>query len=841
MTEAPSPPSAPARPVLIGRLGPRFETPPPTRRGSQPRGEFRDPAAQRARIEASFRTASTALQEQVRLSESIPSSDPHLVLVLVAMEVSVDLTVVAQRLGLDVLLDIDDDVDEDDVYASASEGSIRPSSLYAVAVNAAAIDALLLAWRRWQRGEGFAWGTAQLRGLFEQLKDVRVWGPEDRLKLAPWRVALAGSLPDLMHKVEIELWYSGNALRRAAARRSVAAQLEIDGGRVLRESELSEIGYHALACEVPSSLLLSLADGNYSECLSVRSHDVMYFRATGQHLTEIDEGSDLSEAPGEAELPQGTPVICLLDGVPVANHKLLQDRLLVHDPDDHAAAAALTDRRHGTAMASVAVWGDLAQGGPPAKRPILLRPVLVPASSTVGNVEEFAENVLIPDLMERVFRELFAEDGEAREAARDVAIVSISIGDPSAPFASLMSSWARALDYLSDRFGVLIIVSAGNHSTLDLGDVEARALPSMSPSDRRAAITTALEAQRLSRTLLSPAEAINVVTVGALHQDAATPPGGTYRIDPLGDGPAISPVSAMGSGLHRSIKPEVAAPGGRVTFVVPFDGSTTLALGHTSLGPGIRVAGPASAAATTHTTGTSPAAALVARQAGRIAEMVEQLLPSDRDRHDRAVAIKALLVHGARTPAGLDLPLEVQHASVGHGELARDLTEGCQPHEATILYLGSLRAGQSQRLSVPLPDGMAALGVKRVTATLAWLSPVNWRHRQYRRAKLDFATPTGSNFPPLKKATDVPASASKRGATTVQHGVWETQGSIAAGLGDELSIEVVCQEQAGGLAGDEVPYAVALSLWVAPELSVDVYTQVAQQVQSRSVVRPVIR
>jgi hypothetical protein len=53
-----------------------------------------------------------------------------------------------------------------------------------------------------------------------------------------------------------------------------------------------------------------------------------------------------------------------------------------------------------------------------------------------------------------------------------------------------------------------------------------------------------------------------------------------------------------------------------------------------------------------------------------------------------------------------------------------------------------------------------------------------------------------------------------------------------------MSIRVKCYEQAGGLGGRTVDYAVAVSLWVAPRLNVDVYSQVRSQVSARVGVRP---
>jgi hypothetical protein len=164
----------------------------------------------------------------------------------------------------------------------------------------------------------------------------------------------------------------------------------------------------------------------------------------------------------------------------------------------------------------------------------------------------------------------------------------------------------------------------------------------------------------------------------------------------------------------------------------------------------------------------------------------------------------------------------------GYGTPYRDLADGCEPHEVSVLYVGNLGANEQSLLSLPLPNGLQAVGLKRITATLAWLSPVNWRHRQYRRAALDFAKPKG--FTELGGYLDVDGERSKRG--TLQHAVWEVNRAVAGGVGSTVDLIVQCREQAGGLDGERVDLAVVLSLWVAPELGVDVYTQVAQQVRT---------
>jgi hypothetical protein len=154
-----------------------------------------------------------------------------------------------------------------------------------------------------------------------------------------------------------------------------------------------------------------------------------------------------------------------------------------------------------------------------------------------------------------------------------------------------------------------------------------------------------------------------------------------------------------------------------------------------------------------------------------------------------------------------------------------------------LLFLGQIGAAQEQELAIPLPDGLSAREAKRIDTTLAWLSPINWRHRQYRRAALSFVTPEGA-IPRLGRASGISADSSKAGAATVQHLSWETQSAWAAGQGSAITIRVKCYEQAGGLRGESIDYAVVASIWVAPAIGVDVYSQVRSQIRPPVAIKP---
>lgn len=822
------------RPVLWGQVGPAVSFS-RTVRGSK-KVDLPNRGRQGSRLGSRFDGLDAAFDEQAQITQSLGSSEPQLVIVFEAVDEREDLSGVAVRAGLEILAEVERDFDPDPDFPRRSVNKSLPVSgcLHAVCVNEQAKANVLSQWRKWQQTGSVDRGYAPLKNLFAHLKDVRAWGPQDRVRAEQVGEVLAGLLPG-NHTVEIEFWYRRSDAVRQRAQQEVTSLVTAAGGAVLSTAEVAEIGYHGLKCTVPLDLLQRLAAGDFDQVALVRSAHVMYLRVTGQVLLPSEEATP--EELNDGSLPSGDPVLCVLDGLPVANHQRLAGRVIVHDPDDYegTVASQVDLRKHGTAMASGAVWGDISAGDPPASRPVLVRPILAPAFDTVGSVEEIRPTDLTPDLMRRVFRELFDGDGAVPPVGQSVVVINISVADPAAPFDGVLSSWARTLDWLAETYGVLVVVSAGNHRTLPTPQ-GADSVAQLSGQARADAVNTAVAETTPRRSLLAPADSINALSIGALNADAAgNVPLVGYVWDPADGELIVSPISAVGAGHHRSVKPDLIAPGGRVRFQEPVAGSGATQLNlapQTVHGPGVRVAAPSGGEA--FVVGTSPAAALVAREAARAVDAIAALATRSLSRPELAVATKAFVAHGARVPADLRVHAQLTPYAHGYGVVVDDLAAGCQANEATVLYLGKLGANEQSVLRLPLPNGLQSRGIKRITATLAWLSPVNWQHRQYRRAALNFSKPSG--FTDLGTSVDTDAERSKRG--TLQHTLWEVTRTVAAGQGSDLELTVQCAEQAGGLQGERADFAVMLTLWVAPELNVDVYTQVQQQITTPVAINP---
>jgi hypothetical protein len=831
--------ASPQRPIILGAVSEPRDIRRPG--GGGGRVNFNNVEARVQRLAGQFDALEAALGDQIQIAQSIQSADPQLVLVLEARDENIDLFGVADKLGIEIISQAETRVEPDDEFELASERARSPlvtSCLHAICVNQTSLDDLLSVWRAWQRGDKLPRGRTPLRDLFTHLKDVRLWGPQDRLKLIDWEDHFQGRDPDDLVSIDIELWYRASADRRAEVQTEVTALLQRDGGTVTSSAIIEQVGYHGLKARLPNGLVEQLARGQFEAVQAVQSANVMYLRATGQVALPTSDDTD-QDASTDQAVPTGSPVLCLFDGVPASNHPLLAGRLTIFDPDDLESDYSVDERKHGTAIASAAVWGDRGNDEQSASRPVLVRPILRPCAETMDRVEELPVEVLAPDLMHRAFRDLFEDGADGTPAsAPEISIINLSVGDPATPFDTVLSSWARTIDWLSYRYGVLVVVSAGNYTSLDLDPMDSAALIALTGDERRQATLEILNRQQNQRRLIAPAESINAITVGATHDDASQGAPLGYRVDPNDGLMSVSPVSATGSGYRRSLKPDLAAPGGRAYFVGGGPASSVVSFRPAgAAGPGVKVAAP-TAGRETYTIGTSVSAALVSRHAARLHDIVDATTEGLQiTRRQRASAIKALLVHGVGRFEDLTVSALPLQRAVGNGILIRDFAAGCASNEAVLLFLGQIAAAKEQELTIPLPDGLSVREAKRIDATLAWLSPVNWRHRQYRRAALSFVTPEGP-IPKLGSASGISADSAKAGAATVQHLSWDTEAAWASGQGSAIKIRVKCYEQAGGLYGELIDYAAVASLWVAPTIGVDVYSQVRDQVRIPVTIQP---
>ena len=815
-------------------------------------------------------------RRRLELREDLAGVEPELALVFETLG-SVPRFLKAVKLisGLEWLAELEEDVEADkDFYLEKKPDKALPGSLYLVMSDQRAVAEMLSLWRRYRKApkQKFERGFTPWRTLFEQLKEVRPWGPEDRLRetglLEDWDARLRFGEETV--RTEIELWFRRRWADREREAAEVRTVLGRAGGRLLGQCVIEEIAYHGLLAELPAATAAAITANE--EVALVKCEEVMFFRPVGQVLavpTADEPAVESAPRPAPAEGLR-RPFVALLDGLPLERHDLLRDRLVIDDPDGWAAVIPAGHRNHGTAMASLILHGDLGSTEAPLNSPVHVRPILKPATSAIVSPppELIPEEVLQVDLVHRAVRRFFEGEGDEPATAPSVQVLNFSVGDSSRPFDRFTSPMARLLDWLAWKYKLLVVVSAGNHAAIPLElSCAPQELSDLDAATLQKQTWRTLARSKHLRRLLSPAEAVNALTVGGEHSDAAGTYDPGFRIDLFGSSDGAtrlpSPITAFGPGVGRALKPEVLFPAGRQLFeerLATGNGNLSLrVVTATGRPPGQLAASPGGATegttAVRYLCGTSNAAALASRTATVLCERLPFLLEGygEDDLPERkylAPLLKAFLVHGARwgdARYALEESLEWsdkprqqrrrpvlgQFLGFGFGEQQRVLE--CTEQRVTLVGWGELEKEEGHVYRIPLPPSLSGKKVwKRVVVTLAWLTPLNCTDRRYRRAQLWF-TPKQKGEYDLEQMLgvsrcDADYHAAARG--TVQHEVFEGEEASAFVEEDQLVLKVNCREHAGRLE-DTVPYGLLLSLEVAPELELPVYQEVRARVRQK--------
>ena len=757
----------------------------------------------------------------------------------------------------------DDDFGEEDTRRGR-EGQRRDDRriggrLYLTMPDTRALRQLLGLWNQYQAGSRPSDGNGPWFDLFRRLRQVRVWGPEDRIPddtVAYLNERLAEGVDNV--RLEVELWSSGsrhdsgraNQARLQQAWSSFQQAVRAAKGEIVHQASIPQIGYEAALVDMPTAGVRRLAERQEVGLAICDGAMLIKPQSTVACPTDAKEavaGSFVEPPPS----PEGPPVAAVLDGVPVLAHRLLDRYIVFDDPDDLAAQSVVAERVHGTEMASLVVHGDRNLNEAPLRRAIYVRPVLYAPGG--GRDEITQEDRLLVDTIYRAVLRMRERDGDEPASAPEVFIVNLSLGDSHRPFAGPMSPWARLLDYLAARFGILFIVSAGNVAA-NLPVSAFRGLTDLetaSDLDRQRGILEALGEQRSQRTLLSPAEALNPITVGAWHEDAVggQAPDMIYR-PYVDDGPNIT--SAMGLGHNKVVKPDIFMPGGREHLLpVSFGNGLVVRAAERGRHFGLKAAVPADGGQLDReglTGGTSAATALATRAAHRL---FDALMDEENGGILRGVAplyygvvVKALLVHRARWgemgsvldgiygPRGVGKHVERKDnvaRVLGYGLPAVEEALTCAANRATLVGYGEVSAdGSAALFRVPLPPSLERVTEPRsVTLTLAWFSPVNIHHRAYRRAKLEIKP---DNLNVSAGVQRVPAQPSDKSVPRGSLFHVRYQGSLAVPFVDDghLSFYVFCREQ-GGPLDEPVRYGLAVTIEAGGHFSV--YQELRQRLE----------
>lgn len=825
-------------------------------------------ARQQARITSQLAVLQQAFaNKRLSVTQIAPTENPELVLVLQIAGTVANLANAVRKVpGLEWLLEsLEEDIAPDEDFYDEDKKAARKAydgRVFLLGTNQEALEQLLALWSGYSldRDVPFARGLAPFKHVFGQLRFIRRWNVEDRVD-ADMRRYWQDSLDAGMRAVrfEIEAWYFATPQKNEIARAELEALVKTLDGRVLKRALITDIAYHGFLVELPSnSITTILSDATPELLLSDR---IMFFRPKAQSITSSAADTAVvthAEPEGVADQP---PIVALLDGLPLSNHALLTDRLIVDDPDGWEANYEAKDRVHGTAMASLITWGELDGASAALKHRLYVRPIMRPEPSDNFHPrrrEQTPDDELLIDLIHRAVKRICEGETELGPAAPTVRVINLSMGLATHPFVRDMSPWARLIDWLAFRYSILFIVSAGNDERLlELG-VPRNVFSTMTSEDRASLAFTAMTRESIERRLISPAEAMNALTVGALHEDRSAPLSVPNRHDLFTHG-GLSPTSRIGHGYRRSVKPDILVAGGRVIYRERITGNpkdnVVLEASDSLAAPGHRAAIPPlpgeSLNSTAYSRGTSNAAALASRAATLAYDAIQELRLQNADAPAEkfdAVLLKALLVHGAHWaewPASLlaERPefQNIANATIrrnsekdfvtrwlGYGPANVDRMLACTAQRATLIGVGELGCDEALVFSAPLPPSLAGKKEwRRLTITLAWISPINFAHQSYRRAKLWIAPPQQELR--VKRVNGVHDKAALRG--TVQHELLEGKDAAVFVDGDRFACKVNCAADAGELT-QKVRFALCISLEVGVDSQIAIYQEIRERIQN---------
>ena len=806
---------------------------------------------QSARLAPKLQRLSEALENRrIALQNNPHGIEPEQVLVLETVGTIKDFyKAIAKVPGFEWLTEYARETIEpdDDFFVEGKPTETLKSQVFLVMSDQLAQNELLNLYQKWDREPDVKMqlGYQNFKHLFDKLYDIRPWGPEDRIKetglLEDWQFRLQ-TIEDSDIPFEIELWYRKSPTRRRVAGAMVRDLISSLDGRVFNEHVIDEIEYHGLVGSISRQNAQTIVEriGRLREIELLRCEDIMFVRPTGQcaavtpeRIVTTDTRSDLKNQPVDE------PLVALLDGMPLARHRLIDGRLMLDDPDEFAADYQPHEQVHGTAMSSLICLGDVNGDVTPVDRQVDVRPILKPRRVFTGQFfEEIPSDELPVDLIHRAIRRLLASDGDQRPVASSVKVVNLSICDKSRPFDSKMSPLARLIDWLSSKYQILFVISAGNYpESLEL-DIPRANLTQIDADEMSNAVLRSIAAETRKRRLLSPAEAINALTIGAAHDDLVSQVPGNL-IDPFEIKSIPSVLNAHGPGYLKTVKPDLLMPGGRQLLVEhPANVGNNAVLNTSDFG-GHRVADPGTQGSLNQTRdarGTSNAAALASRATHFVHETIVQLRQSYGSVIDAsfdAVLLKALLAHGAnwgdalpvyestlKQPTNSKRFRDYVARFLGYGSAEVNRVISANQQRATVVGVGALMDGEADEFRLPLPPSLSAVTEKRkLTVTLAWFSPINSANQEYRVAKLWFNASNG--IAPGRKNAD--HDAVQRG--TLQHEVLEGEDVYVFQDGEDLSIKVNCRKDAGPII-EPVNYGLAVTLEVAEGIDLPIYEEI---------------
>lgn len=819
-----------------------------------------------------------AVQKILDISQNPQNIDPELGWVLEICGNSKELQKVLQSIpGIDVPLinEMGSFPPDDDFHhlKKTASGKMEADpkkkvsfSLYLITFDTRASQNFVKIWKKWQNKSGIGDIDESLSEftkflkILPYIKDIHKWSVKDQLELDGFKEELENRLKDYPEepvKFEIELIYSSNEATRRSRLSALNKRIRENNGRVLDGPCLiEEIGYQGVLVELPACNVTEVMN---HPSVNIAGDGVLTFRMMGQskpHFTaEIDVTSSFT--PEEinstiSNIPLRKPVILMLDGYPLENHVLLQNRLDIDDSGDiDDLNYPLEERRHGTEMASLILHGHIGRSKSLNQKirivPVNRLKIIFTQGPEKYYDEVIPDDKLTVDFFHRILKEqLMGNRKKWNESG--LLLINLSQGISGRPYFNCLSPLSRLLDWVSYKANVLFIISAGNHDDA-FTDEDNNNTSSVSKDFGEEFLCHHLTGS-LKNRLLSPSESINSITVGSLNWNGVGTPNDeivSYPEEDVIHFPEIFPsiTTSCGYGYGKSIKPDILYPGGKrglefykISSIIEYQ----LTSGSNSEA-GISVAYPSiiqgNIVGKEYDVGTSLSAALATHDAGLC---YEQLITYFEDFHlpDKyyeclPVILKALLVHSSgwgitsnkikelltkydenyqnsSGPKQKWRLLEIATRWMGYGRADASEVLTSNDGKVTLIGCGYLKGNpdlSTVRYEWSLPKLLYSHTNNRITVTLAYLSPINFKSLKNHQAKITFNFMSNVVEKRSESIHRIGPDYNTVQRGTVQHEIFENVDFQNLDV-DKMCIDITCKYD--GNLESRIPYGIIITI-----------------------------
>ncbi|WP_438866515.1 S8 family peptidase [Pseudomonas sp. L1(2025)] len=571
------------------------------------------------------------------------------------------------------------------------------------------------------------------RSILEALDGIDNWTSEDRKS---WAINSFGLPTSERFKLDIELWpiqYPQHPERTRL----------ID----LFDKWLAKNSIGISDKVNLDSLLMYRVDVNLTQANLLLSHqDVRLVDLpprTGIDFKTLD--LDINEIPTSIPPPpNGSPNICILDSGVNTNHPLLKSCIGEavsfidgESPEDISG--------HGTAVAGIAAYGNLEEC---ITSGYWQPSAWILSGKILKHDEHTGEPIFDINTIERTLDtaiQYFAVE-------YDCKIFNLSIGNLNAPYNNRhVRGMAYILDQLSRKYGILFIVSSGNFSGSENPPIPIKSWREEYPDYLMC----------VQSTIIDPAPAMNVLTVGSLAKHTATTNAQRYpeinELCPASEDQP-SPFTRHGPSVRGALKPEVIAIGGNIATTmrrkdeqwksIP-SGLGVLTLNHNFVGRTLL----------SEMSGTSFAAPYVTYLAARLATEYPNAT---------ANTLRAILINHARIPNSCistfpeswreqyrkehgwrELPREV----CGYGKIDDDILYRSSDAAVVLMAEETIENNSHQFFELPLPSNFlrSKRSTRELKVSLAFSPPVRTTRIEYLATRMFFRLVRGSSLDDVQK------------------------------------------------------------------------------------------